>query len=283
MTANAASPMKFYGFPDECHKFEERHPLWPEIMVNLAKAMELAFTRVEVMDTIADKLVYFFGRIVVEDFLEITLVSYHGYGVAASKLVRSMYEFAVTLRYLHDHPDEAHTFLAYHLVQQDKLLNRMIETFGPDILPADKIAETRSRVAEVKQDFMIPVCDHPGAKMRLNHTWNKMDFVAMAKTAGELGKLVVPGYFLPLRHCHPSFGGLSERLEVIGDRMGVKTEVQSKTADQSLMTAHNCVLDTLLVQDQHFKINGLKEAVDVCYQDFVRVWSPDSPLLQEQL
>jgi hypothetical protein len=41
-----------------------------------------------------------------------------------------MYEFAVTLRYLHGHPDEAETFLAYHLVQQDKLVSRTIETSG---------------------------------------------------------------------------------------------------------------------------------------------------------
>jgi len=50
---------------------------------------------------------------------------------------------------------------------------------------------------------MIPVCDHPGSKMRLNHTWNKLDFVAMAKKAGEIGKLIVPGYYFPLRHAHP--------------------------------------------------------------------------------
>ena len=109
----------FYGFPEECRKFEQRHPLWNEIMRNLEKAMNLAFTRVQVMNEPADKLVYFFGRIVLEDFLEITLVCYHGYGVAASKLVRSMYEHAVTLRYLHEHPGEAETFLAYHRVQEE--------------------------------------------------------------------------------------------------------------------------------------------------------------------
>src|SRR5580692_1046398 len=144
-----------YGFPDECHKFEQRHPAWNETMRNLEKAMNLAFTRVQVMDGAADKLVYFFGRVVLEDFMEITLVCYHGYGVAASKLVRSMYEHAVTLRYLHEHPDEAEKFLAYHLVQQGKLVSRMIETFGEGILPADQIAEIRSKAAEVKEDFMV--------------------------------------------------------------------------------------------------------------------------------
>lgn len=273
--------LTFYGFPDECRKFEQRHPVWKEAMRNLEKAMNLAFTRVQVMEGPADKLVYFFGRIVLEDFMEITLVCYHGYGVAASKLVRSMYEHAVTLRYLHEHPDEAETFMAYHLVQQDKLVNRMIETFGESILPADQTAEIRRKAAEVKKDFMVPVCDHPGAKMRLNHTWNKLDFVAMAKRTGDLGKLIIPGYYMPMRHAHPSFAGLSERLEVVDGSMGLQADAQPEIADRSLTTAHDCILNALNVQGSHFHIKGLEEAMQGCYHDFLRVWSPDSPLLKD--
>lgn len=276
-----ANDFTFYGFPDECKKFVQRHPVWNEIMRNLEKAMNMAFTRVQVMDGAADKLIYFLGRIVLEDFMEITLVCYHGYGVAASKLVRSMYEYAVTLRYLHEHPDEAETFLAYHLVQQDKLVSRMIETFGESILPPDQIAKVRSKAAEVEEDFMVPVCDHPGAKMRLNHSWNKLDFVAMAKKTGELGTLIVPGYYMPMRHAHPTFGGLSERLEVVDGHMGLQVDAQPEIADRSLTTAHNCILNALNVQGAHFKIEGLEEAMQVCYLDFLRVWSPDSPLLKD--
>ncbi len=275
-----ADQFTFYGFPDECRKFEQRHPLWNEIMPSLVHAMNIAFTRVQVMEGSANKFVYFFGRIVLEDFMEITLVCYHGYGVAASKLVRSMYEYGVTLRYLHEHPEEAETFLAYHLVQQDKLIGRLIETFGDSILPAELIAETRGKAAEVKEDFMVPVCEHPGAKMRLNHTWNKLDFVAMTKKTGDLGKLIIPGYYMPLRHAHPTFGGLTERLEIVDGQMGLKAEAQPEIVDRSLMTAHNCILDAIKVQSEHFNIEGLEEAMQVCYRDFVRVWSPDSALLK---
>ena len=278
-----ASPnnFTFYGFPDECRNFDERHPLWNEMMGNLVRELNLAFTRVEVMKGSADKFVYFFGRIILEDFMEVALVCYHGYGVAASKLVRSMYEFTVTLRYLHEHPDEADTFLAYHLVQQDQLTSRLIETFGESILPAELIAEIKRKAAEVKEDFMIPVCDHPGSKMRLNHTWNKLDFVAMAKKAGEIGRLIVPGYYFPLRHAHPTFGGLTDRLEIVNEQMSLKGDAQPEIADRSLMTAQNCILDALKVQSEHFKIEGLEDAIQVCYRDFVRVWSPDSPLLKD--
>jgi hypothetical protein len=270
----------FYGFPDECYKFEQRHPVWSEMMGNLDKAMNLAFTRVQVMDGVADKFVYFFGRIVLEDFLEITLVCYHGYGAAGSKLLRSMYEYTVTLHYLHEHPDEAETFLAYHRIQQNKLISRMIETFGESVLPADQIAEIRSQAAAVKENFMVPVCKHPDAEKRINHTWNKLDFVAMANKTGDLGKLIIPGYYLPLRHAHPTFGGLSERMEIVNGHMALKADAQTELADRSLMTAHHCILDALTVQSQHFKIVGLEEAMHICCQDFLRVWIPDSPLLK---
>jgi hypothetical protein len=276
-----ADGFPMYGFPEECQKFEERHPLWKEVMNNLVYALNIAFARVQVMAGVADKFVYLFGRVALEDFMEITLVSYHGYGVAASKLVRSMYEFAVTLRYLHEHPEEAETFLHYHLLQQDKLTSRLIETFGDGILPAELVKEIREKAADVKEDFMIPVCDHPGAKMRLNHTWNKLDFVAMAKKTGEIGKLVVTGYYFPLRHAHPTFGGLTERLEIVNGAISLKYEAQTDIVDRSLMTAHNCILDVLKVQKDHFNIDGLEEAIQVCLRDFLRVWAPDSPLLGE--
>lgn len=275
--------LSVYGFPDECENFDKRHPMWGQTMQNLVRTLDLAFSRVHITRGAQDKLVYLFGRLCVEDFMEILLLCYHGYGAAASKLVRSMYERAVTLYYLHEHPEEVQTFMDYHLLQEDKLLSRMIETFGPNILPPEEVAEVRRKAAGVKQNFLVPVCDHPDAEMRLRHTWSKLDFVAMTKKAGALGTLVVPGYFLPLRHAHPTFGGLTERLEIVDGVIAVNPEPQAELADRSLMTAHNCILVALEVQKNYFRIDGLEEPLQVCLRDWVRVWSPDSPLLKESV
>jgi hypothetical protein len=86
---------------------------------------------------------------------------------------------------------------------------------------------------------------------------------------------------LPLRHAHTTFGGLSERLDKVDGRMGLIADAQPEIVDRSLMTAHNCILNALNVQGSHFKIEGLEEAMQVCYRDFPRVWSPDSPLLKD--
>jgi hypothetical protein len=270
-----------YGFPDECQKFEQRHPLWKECFPNLVHALNLAFKREQTMWGAEDKFVYLFGRVCLEDFMEILLVCFHGYGAAASKLIRSMYEHTVTLCYLHEYPDEVARFMDYHLVQQDKLISRIIETFGESVLPAETVKNARRKADEVRDKFMVTDCKKCDTK-RPSYTWSKLDFVAMAKRAGVIGTLIVPGYFLPLRHAHATFGGLSERLEIVDGRMGVSPDAQPELADRSLMTAHNCLLNVLEVEKNRFKMEGMEQALQVCFEDFVRVWSPDSPLLKRE-
>jgi hypothetical protein len=62
--------------------------------------------------------------------------------------------------------------------------------------------------------------------------------------------------------------------------MSLKSESQTDIADSSLMTAHNCLLCMLMVQKDDFKLEALEELLQVCLRDFVRIWAPDSPLLQ---
>lgn len=262
-----------YGSPDECQKFDERHRLWAEAMAHISHAVNLAFTRVQTMEGAVDKLVYFLGRICVEDFNEIMLVCYHGYGIAAVKLLRSMYEHAVTLHYLHEHPDDVPKFIAYGRIQNEKLASRLLETFGNNVLPAEDVTRIKRKAAEVKNDFMIPECDHPDAKMRLNHSWSRLDFVAMAQQTGELGKLIIPGYYMPLRHAHTSFAGITERQEIIGETMTPTEASQPRLIDRSLMTANFCVLDAIWLQEQRFKVEGLTKALQTCKEDFAREWS----------
>jgi Family of unknown function (DUF5677) len=270
-----------FGYPEEGEKFQRRHPLWAERFVNLTGAIEMAFTRVQMMSEPADKFVYFYGRMCAEDFMEILLVCGHGYGVAGMKLLRSMFEHVVTLRYLHEHPDEVEAFMNYNHVQRYKLMKPILETFGKDVLPPETVADVERKYAEVKEDFMITDCDKCGTK-RLNHTWNKMDFVSMAKKTGAIGTLIVSGYFLPLRHAHSTFGGLSERLETVDDRIGFQPESQPDLADQALNVAHNCILNVLEVQNERFKIDGLQEQLQTCFRDYLEVWVPDSKLLNDK-
>ena len=266
-----------YGFADASTDFDRRHPQWSAVMSRLWDAMKLAFSRTQVMETKIEKFVYFYGNLVVEDFMELFLMAVNGYGYGAMKLLRSMYEHTVMLKYLHDHPDELQAFFDFDRVQQYKLTKPISETFGEGALPHDIVEDTQRRYAEVKDKFMVKSCKSKTCdERRVGHTWSKLDFVSMAKTTGAIGSLIVPGYFMPLRHAHSTVRAMTERLEGGDGHMGFNRELQPEEADQALMTAHNCVLVALEIQDERFKIPGLKSAVENGVRDWALIWSPEA-------
>ena len=165
----------------------------------------------------------------------------------------------------------------YADIQQYKLMKPIMDTFGKDALALETVEEVERRYAEVKDKFMVKTCDC-GA-MRLNHTWNKLDFVSMAKKSGAIGTLIVPGYFVPLQHAHSTFRAITDRLERVDGHLGFARESQPKLADDALMTAHNCILVALEIQSERFKIPGMEAKMQTCLRDWAEIWAPDSPLL----
>lgn len=275
----ADQPMSIYGFPDAASAFDKRHPQWQVVMARLHGVINLAFTRTHgVMPNEIDRFVYFYGNLVAEDFMELFLMAANGYGFGAMKLLRSMYEHAVTLKYLHEHPDELQAFLDFDRVQQYKLAKQIIDTFGEGALPPETISVTEQEYAEVKDKFMVKSCKSKAcSEQRIGHTWSKLDFVSMAKRTGALGSLIVPDYFVPLRHAHSTFRAMTDRLEMGQQgQVGFQRESQPKESDGALMAAHNCLLVALEVQKERFQIPGLEQAIQDSVRDWALVWMPES-------
>lgn len=276
MEKSSAPPeMTVYGFAKEATDFNNRHPGWYERMNRLADTINFAFVRTHPTCTTVEKVVYFYGNLIAEEFMEIFLVAVNGYGGAATKLLRSMYEHTVTLRYLQDHPGEVQQFMDYDHVQQYKLMKPIIDTFGEGALRPDIVADVNHKFEEVKHRFMIADCKKCGTQ-KINHTWNKLDFVSMAKKTGAIGQLIVPNYFLPLRQAHATFRAIYDRLELVNGSIRFGQDSQTELADEALLAAHNCVLLALEIQNERFKIVGLTEKLQICLHDWVDTWTPGS-------
>jgi hypothetical protein len=261
------------GFPEEWNDFEERHRLFLERFPNLVAALNTAFIRRATLSEHIDKFVFFYGRLCCEDFFEVGLCCGNGYGAAALKLVRSLYERAVTLRYLHEHPEELKDFWDYHHVATYKLMLPVDATLGAKAIPEAMRTKVTADFEGVKEQFMVTACEKCGTK-RLNHTWNKLDFVSMSKKTGTIGKLIVPGYYLPLRHAHATVGALLSRMEdneVEG--LSFAPTAQRKEADEALMSAENIIVDVLNVQEERFKIPGLKDQIQRVIEDFMEMYA----------
>ncbi len=259
------------GFQEEWQDFENRNSEFLDRFRNIETALGLAFPANVGLSEPVDKFVLVYGRVCAEDFFEILLCCGNGNGHAAEKLLRGLYERAVTLRYLHEHPNEIHDFLDYYWVSQHKLMIACKQTMGEEVFPQGACEEIEREYQATKDKFMVPDCKGCGTK-KLNHTWSKLDFAAMARTS-SLGKLIALGYYIPLRDAHATVASMLSRIEAgASDGIQFKQTAQRKVADNALRVSHNVFLDVLRVEDEHFGFARLKEQNELCLQDFIDIW-----------
>lgn len=262
-------PRFIAGKPTEWEDFERRNRLFLERYSHLSEALNIAFVRTLTQSEPIDKFVFGYGRLCCEDFMEVFLLSANGYGVGATKLIRTLYEHAVTLYYLNEHPFELDNFWDYSYVTEHKLLKPIRETFGSRAFENTSIreAEIEEGFSRVKDRFMVTDCKKCGSQ-RLNFTWNKLDFVSMAKQAGPLAALILHGYYGPLTQAHSHGATLASRLTLL-ENGGITfvPDAQRKESDGALLTAHEIILCVLEVQKTRFDLPDLEEKLDVCHKD----------------
>jgi len=260
------------GIPEEWKHFEEQHGLFFERFPHLESALETTFIRTTTLSEPIDKFVLQYGRLCVEDFFEILLNCANGYGIAGQKLLRGLYERAVTLAYLDKYPEELDAFIDFQKVQDYKVVRSIEDTIAKGTISENTVADVKARRDEVMHNFMVTDCKVCGTE-RLNHSWSKMNFVAMSQKVESLGKLIVPGYYVPLKHAHATFGAMSSRLEVTKEgTVSFVPTAQRKEAAGAFMVAHNILLQVLGVEDERFKVEGLEEKLRVCMGDFLEIW-----------
>jgi hypothetical protein len=100
--------------------------------------------------------------------------------------------------------------------------------------------------------------------------------VAMAK-ATSLGKLIVPGYYVPLRQAHATVASLLARLEDSpGGGLAFVARAQRKEADTAVRVALNILIEVFQVQYDRFKDLQLQQQIHTCVKDFMDIYSKSS-------
>lgn len=267
------------GIPAEWKKFEERHRTFLQRYSHLQEAMNIAFLRTLSSREPIERFVFGYGRLCCEDFSDVLLLCANGRGVGAFKLLRTLYEHAVTLHYLHNHPKELDKFWDYAYVAKHKELNSILTTFGNDFFANRNdvnVTEIERRFQSVKDDFMVTDCGTCGTK-KPDHKWSKVDFVTMAKQAGDLEKLIYAAYYLPLSHAHGTANSLlSQVAELDGGGLTFVSTDQRNEARGALCTAHDIILQVLEVQDARFSVPDLKDKLKICAKDYLEIWKDDN-------
>src|SRR5262245_8609795 len=118
------------GRKDKHDAFVERHREFFARYPSLIAAETAAFDRTLAATGNLDPIIFYLGIRCADDFVAITLLAAHGLGLAATALVRGMYERVVTAVYLHHHPDEVQEFADFDIVQTHRLISSITKTMG---------------------------------------------------------------------------------------------------------------------------------------------------------
>jgi hypothetical protein len=258
------------GYPGEWKAFTTRNSEFMKRFENIGAAINAAFTRIQPRSDMFEKAIYFLGSLVADEFVEVFLLCGNGYGIGAQKLVRGMYERAVTARYLFRNPAEAANFMAYEKIADHKMLVAVESSLSQVPFPPEYVERIKREYREVRPRFMITDCAECKTE-RLNHTWTKLDFVSMARMDKDLWPLIVPAYYIPTSESHSTMAAIFSRLDPAafqrGDGLIIDPTAQRQRADQAITTAHIILLNILDLQRECFQLKELEPLMQVCFED----------------
>lgn len=206
----------------------------------------------------ADEAVFFLSSLVFEDFTEVWVMAGNGLGTGALKILRGMYERAVTAAYISKSPDEAKRFWKYWPIPHRKVLNHAKELLGRDgvasVLGADHEKTVEEEYQKVVGEFLETLCK-PCCKTRPMFSWSTLSLPAMAKKAGYgLENCYYPAYAMPTQQAHSTVLAITSRLKQGPEGRFFDNSAQKKFGALAMMTAHVVILATLRMENDYFSL-----------------------------
>jgi hypothetical protein len=214
------------------------------------------------------------------DFLEIAFLAVNGHGIAAQKLLRGLYERAVTLEYIRQNPDKAERFVRYAAIQEFKAAKRAL-----DVVTLEEFDATMTRGGtsfqqmkefhdRVKPEFQVTACNDCGTK-ETAFSWD-IDMTSMVNRLGEPYKhLFLSCYTIPTLHIHAT---LASALST-ETTSGTPEERSIHEAEFSLACATLVLVTVIQSQSEMFSLN-LDAETRACWDEVTAVWKnrPHGPL-----
>ena len=261
---------------DELRHFDESHRTFIEKVGPLFDTFNKIFDRkVKGDEPTASKVIFHLGMLCVEDFKEILLLCSNGYGIGGLKILRGLYEKAVTADYLSAYPEQAEIFLDYFWVHLRKTINHQKKAYKGHILTPEEVAEIEAEYNKVKDKFQETLCKVCGTT-KPQMSWTKLSTEAMAEAANSpLRTSYYECYFLPTLQTHTTVPAIFERLKPHGEHdTYFYNKPQRDEATRVLRDAHLLMLAVLHRQNDHFSL-GLDDELWERAADFNLSWGSD--------
>jgi hypothetical protein len=257
------------GNAAEQKEFLTVSPARMKAIESLYASAKQVFIRTVRSDAPGDRIGFYLGRICVEEFSEILLLAGNGHGIGALKILRGMYERAVTSAYILANPDQADAFLEYDKVNKHKayMHAKKLGEYGPNLRP-ETIKQIEDEFEAVKPMFWTGT--------RVRGSWTQLDTAALAQKAGPgYAALYLDAFYRPTLEIHTTATSIFGRLELTEQgKMSFDSRPRRIEARHAVIMAHNLLLRVLDSQNTHFKL-GLDTVLQANLADFQKAYGAD--------
>jgi hypothetical protein len=191
------------------------------------------------------------------DINDLMTLTHHDSHRNAQKILRTIFERVVTLKYIAENPNEAKRFMDYDAIDTQQVLNGIKEITG---LSLNEPARTNlSKAAEeAKRAYKQEKCQTCGKPKYLG--WSSLNSKDMADRV-NLGHMHLHAFLMPSKLIHPSYWGLRE------------TVSKSSPMYNTMNCVHELMVQLVLIHRRHFvRPTRVTPLMDAVVRDFLRVW-----------
>ena len=261
-----------FGDTSEANAFFDRHPDFVTAFECLTGVANRAFGRESIPRNRADDICFSLAHTCREDYLEIVFLAANGYGTGASKLTRGLYERAVALTYIANHPEKAERFVRFAAIQEHKAMKSALEVVTEDEFNGgfgrtSSVAQIREAFNAVKDEFQMTDCKKCKTK-RLAFSWD-LDMTSMVKDVGKpLSDYFMGSYTIPTFHIHATLASILR-----DEPLAVRRQQDMMEGEFALLNATLTILFVIRQQSDMFGLN-LDDEILKCDALMGEVWKP---------
>lgn len=272
------------GSPEEWRRFAEDHPVFMQRLPKLRSTFNKIIARQAEGQMPVDRVLMTLGWICAHTFEEILVLCGNGLGIGGLKLLRGLFENAVTMQYLSAFPEEVQKFFDYNAIHTGKYFSHTEKDFDlKNTIAAEQIEEIKKAKKEAEVRFKEPICETCGTT-NTQMSWFAGGLLSMAQRARKklglkkdegLDGLYGMCYFMPTMHTHTTFFTFPQWIEFSDEGMEWKVDAERDHVDHALGGAHVVMMHVLKTHNDYYKLE-LDEELGERQEDLLASWRKNS-------
>jgi RNase P subunit RPR2 len=203
----------------------------------------------------ADRVIFYLGRMAADDFGEILTLSGNGRGFGAYKIVRGMYERVVTAMYIEKKPAEARIFVESSAISKRNYLTRLLKAIPEERIRFNdefmQTIEQNAVAAQAKRKQSIcPKCN----QLITQDAWTRVRMDVMAREVEPALEVLYPQSHLdPTAQLHANMFGIERRL--VRTKAGYTyKDISENEARFAVHLGHHLMVRLLGMQNNYFRL-----------------------------